>query len=169
MGLRPLRAVTALAGAAVLVVALGACGGGDDGGGGGAGKTLNVLIGANTQYPREQQEWQQSVGDKFKAQTATAYSTGAFVTLGDEEWRKVGGKDKFVPSALGISGPDDRNQVGIPWVGRPFVMVYNTELLRAAGIAEPATTWDELTRQAKLLTRGDQYGLAVAYKDNFDP
>jgi multiple sugar transport system substrate-binding protein len=200
-----MRAVVALASATALV----ACAGGGDGGGGsGGGKTLNVLIGANTQYPQEQQAWEKSIGDKFKAQTGatikwetfasandeltkiqtsvvsgtgpdvyaigttltpTAYSTKAFVKLGDAEWQKIGGKDKFVPSSLGISGPDDQNQVGIPWVGRPFVMVYNTELLKAAGIAKPATTWDELTQQAKQMTKGDQYGLAVAYKDNFDP
>ncbi|MEU8236211.1 ABC transporter substrate-binding protein [Actinoplanes sp. NPDC048967] len=208
MGSRTLRAVVALAGATALTVALGACGGDDDGGGSGGGKTLNVLIGANTQYPQEQQDWQKSVSDKFKAQTGadvkwetfasandeltkiqtsvvsgtgpdvyaigttltpTAYSTKAFVTLGDKEWQKVGGKDKFVPSSLGISGPDAQHQIGIPWVGRPFVMVYNTELLKAAGITKPATTWDELTQHAKQLTKGDQYGLAVAYKDNFDP
>ncbi|GAA2552555.1 sugar ABC transporter substrate-binding protein [Winogradskya consettensis] len=107
-----------------------------------------------------------AVGTTF---TPTAYSTKAFVTLGDEQWKQVGGKEKFIPSALGISGPDAQNQIGIPWVGRPFVMVYNTELLKAAGIDKPATTWDELTAQAKKLTTGDQHGLAVAYKDNFDP
>jgi multiple sugar transport system substrate-binding protein len=48
-------------------------------------------------------------------------------------------------------------------------MAYNTDLLKAAGIAKPATTWDELTQQAKQMTKSGQYGLAVAYKDNFDP
>ncbi|HAP91728.1 MAG TPA: ABC transporter substrate-binding protein, partial [Arthrobacter bacterium] len=37
--------------------------------------------------------------------TPTAYSTGAFVKLGDNEWNQLGGKDRFVPAALGISGP----------------------------------------------------------------
>ncbi|MEU4215840.1 extracellular solute-binding protein [Actinoplanes sp. NPDC026623] len=205
MGLRRTRVVVALASAAALTAALAACGGDDAGDG---GKTLNVLIGANTQYPQEFQAWQKAISDKFQAQTGTAvrfetfasaneeltkiqtsvvsgtgpdvyavgttltptaYSTGAFVKLGDDEWTKIGGKDKFVPATLGISGPDDTNQIGIPWVSRPFVMAYNTELLKAAGIAKPATTWDELARQAKQLTKGDQYGLAVAYKDNFDP
>ena len=199
--------ITALAGVATLALALAACGGGDDGGGG-DGKTLNVLIAANTQYPDEFQAWQKDISEKFKAQTGsevkfetfasandeltkiqtsvvagsgpdvyavgttftpTAYSTGAFVKLGDEEWKKIGGKEKFNPATLGISGPDEQNQVGIPWVSRPFVMAYNTELLKAAGIDKPATTWDELTAQAKQLTKGDQYGLAIAYKDNFDP
>lgn len=49
------------------------------------------------------------------------------------------------------------------------MVAYNTELLKKAGIDKPATSWDELTAQAKKLTSGDQYGMAVAYKDNFDP
>ncbi|MDY7088437.1 MAG: extracellular solute-binding protein [Actinomycetota bacterium] len=199
---------TALTAVTALALGVAACGGDDEGGAGGAGKTLNVLIGANTQYPDEFQAWQKDISEKFKAATGaevkfetfatandeltkiqtsvvsgsgpdvyavgttftpTAYSTGAFVKMGDEEWQKIGGKDKFNSAALGISGPDDQNQVGIPWVSRPFVMAYNTELLQAAGIDQPATTWDELTAQAKQLTKGDQYGLAIAYKDNFDP
>ena len=211
MGLRRMRSLVALAGAAALTAGLTACGGGDDGGGGsssGGGKTLHMLIGANTQYPAEFAAWQKSISDKFKAQTGatvqfetfasandeltkiqtsvvsgtgpdvyavgttmtpTAYSTGAFVKLGDAEWQKVGGKDRFVPASLGISGPDANNQVGIPFVTRPFVMAYNTDLLKAAGISKPATTWDELAQQAKQMTKNGQYGLAVAYKDNFDP
>ena len=208
MSLRTMRAVMALAGATLLTTALAACGGSGDGGSGGGGKTLRVFIGANTQYPTQQQAWEKSIGDQFKTQTGatiqwetfasgseeltkiqtsvvsgtgpdvyaigttftpTAYATKAFVTLGDAEWQKIGGKDKFIQSSLGISGPDPQHQIGIPWVARPFVMIYNTELLKAAGITKPATTWDELTQQAKQLTKPGQYGLAVAYKDNFDP
>jgi multiple sugar transport system substrate-binding protein len=212
MSVKTTRSALAILGVTALTAALGACGGGDDSGGGssGAGKTLDVLIAANTQYPQQQAAWQKSVGDKFKTQTGatlkwetfatandeltkiqtsvvsgsgpdvyavgttmtpTAYSTGAFVKLSGDDWNKIGGKAKFIPSTLGISGPDQNNQVGIPWVGRPFVMAYNTELLKAAGIDKPATTWDELAAQAKQLTKADQgqYGLAVAYKDNFDP
>lgn len=101
--------------------------------------------------------------------TPTAYGTGAFVKLTDDDWQQVGGKDKFVPSTLGISGPDESNQIGIPFANRPFVMAYNKAMLKKAGIDKPATSWDELATQAKKLTTGDQYGLAIAYKDNFDP
>ncbi len=48
-------------------------------------------------------------------------------------------------------------------------MAYNKDLLKAAGIDKPATTWDELAQQAKKLTTGGTYGLAIAYKDSFDP
>jgi multiple sugar transport system substrate-binding protein len=101
--------------------------------------------------------------------TPTAYSTGAFVKLGDDEWSKIGGKDRFIPATLGISGPDSDNQIGIPFVSRPFVMAYNTELLKKAGIEKPATTWDEFSEHARKMTSGDEYGIAIAYKDNFDP
>lgn len=107
-----------------------------------------------------------SLGTTF---TPTAYSTGAFVKLGDAAWGKVGGKDKFIPATLGISGPDESNQIGIPFGSRPFLLAYNSDLLAKAGIAKPASTWDELAEQAKKLTNGDTYGLAIAYKDNFDP
>lgn len=101
--------------------------------------------------------------------TPTAYATGAFLELGDAEWDALGGRDKFAPASLGLSGPDAEHEIGIPFVTRPYLLAYNTELLDAAGIDEPAATWDELTDQAEELTTADQYGLAVAYKDSLDP
>ncbi|WP_295120710.1 ABC transporter substrate-binding protein [uncultured Leifsonia sp.] len=101
--------------------------------------------------------------------TPTAYSTGAFVKLTDADWAKVGGRDRFVPATLGISGPDAKNEVGIPFLSRPFVMAYNKDLLAAAGIDKPATTWDGLAEQAKKLTSGDVHGMAIAYADGYDP
>src|ERR1035437_1739718 len=106
------------------------------------------------------------VGTTF---TPTAYSTGAFVSLTADDWNAVGGKDKFVPNDLGISGPSADNQVGIPFNSGPFAMAYNTDLLAKAGIDKPATTWDGLAAQAKQLTANGVYGMAVAYKDNYDP
>lgn len=203
--------------AATAALALAACGSGSSSGGSssggavnGAGKTLDVLVNVNTQYPEQQKQWFTDTAKKFKDQTGadlkfetftsandeltkiqtsvvsgqgpdvyslgttftpTAYATGAFVTLSDDDWKKVGGKDRFNQSALGISGPDKDHLAGIPFVSRPFVMAYNKDLLKAAGIDKPATTWDGLLDQAKKLTDPSkgQYGMSVAYKDNFDP
>lgn len=101
--------------------------------------------------------------------TPTAYATGAFVKLTDAEWKKVGGRDRFVPSLLGISGPSEKDEVGIPFASRPFVMAYNKDLLAAAGVTDVPTTWDELTEAAKKTTKGDVHGLAIGYADNYDP
>ena len=101
--------------------------------------------------------------------TPTAYATGAFLQLSADDWKKVGGRDRFLPATLGISGPDNDHQVGIPFASRPFVMAYNKDLLAAAGIDKPATTWDGLRDQAKKLTANGVYGLAIGYADGFDP
>jgi multiple sugar transport system substrate-binding protein len=101
--------------------------------------------------------------------TPTAYSTGDFVSLTAADWQAIGGKDKFVPASLGISGPTANDQVGIPYESRPFVMVYNAKLFQQAGLGAPATTWDGLISQAKKLTGNGVYGMALDYKDSFDP
>src|SRR4051794_12299287 len=101
--------------------------------------------------------------------TPTAYATKAFVELTKEDWDKVGGRDRFLPATLGISGPDAQHEVGIPFATRPFVMAYNRELLAKAGIEKPADSWDGLREQAKKLTGGGGYGLAIGYADTFDP
>ncbi|MEO6532886.1 MAG: extracellular solute-binding protein [Pseudolysinimonas sp.] len=174
----------------------------------GTGKTLDVLVAANTIYPTQQKQWFTDVSAKFQKLTGatvnfetfasgndeltriqtsvvsgqgpdvyslgttftpTAYSTGAFVSLGSKQWAEVGGRDKFVPSLLGISGPNAKDEIGIPLASRPFVVAYNTEMLAAAGIDKPADSWDGLAAQAKKMTTGGQYGMAIAYADGFDP
>ncbi|WP_028049903.1 ABC transporter substrate-binding protein [Cellulomonas sp. URHD0024] len=215
------NAMGALAGIAVVGLALAGCSGSDSPASSsspagsataakidGTGKTVHVMIAANGLYPEQQKTWFGEVSDKFKAETGatvefetfasandeltkiqtsvlsgqgpdvyslgttftpTAYATGAFMTLGDAEWAQVGGRDKFVPSTLGISGPDEKNEIAVPFASRPFVMAYNKDLLAAAGITDLPTTWDELTDDAKKLTTGDVHGLAIGYADGFDP
>ncbi len=101
--------------------------------------------------------------------TPTAYASGAFLKLGDEQWSAIGGRDRFMPATLAMSGPDEADQIAVPFNSLPFVLVYNTQLFAEAGITAPPTTWDELVADAKQLTKGDTYGLAMDYKDNFSP
>jgi multiple sugar transport system substrate-binding protein len=208
------RRLLALAGAVLVVASLPACGSGsgskgNPGGGlNGTGKTLDVLVQANSIYPQQQKQWFTDVSARFEKETGakvtfetfaspndeltkiqtsvlagqgpdvyslgttftpTAYATGAFLQLTADDWKKVGGRDRFLPATLGISGPDKSHEIGIPFSSRPFVMAYNKDLLAAAGIDKPADSWDGLREQAKRLTSGGRYGLAVAYADGFDP
>ena len=101
--------------------------------------------------------------------TPVAYGTKGFVTLTDDDWNKAGGKSQLVPETLGMSGPDANTQIGIPVAARPFVMAYNTDLFKAAGITTPPTTWDGLVADAKKLTTGSTYGMAIGYADTYDP
>lgn len=201
------RAWAVVLGAAALLISTAACSD-DNQSTGNAGKTLNVLVSANSIYPQQQKDWFTQVSDKFQQQTGakvafetfasandeltkiqtsvlagqgpdvyslgttftpTAYATKAFVELTADDWAKIGGRDKFLPSTLGLAGPDAGHEVGIPFTSRPFVMAYNKELLSAAGLDKPADSWDGLLAQAKQLTKPGQFGLAVAYADSFDP
>jgi multiple sugar transport system substrate-binding protein len=212
--MRSQRRLISVLAATVLAVGLAACSSDNPSGSTspgakiGIGKTLNVLMGANTIYPDQQRQWFADVSTKFEQETGakvqfetfasandeltkiqtsvlssqgpdvyalgttftpTAYATGAFVELSADDWNAIGGRDRFLPATLGISGPDAKREVGIPFASRPFVMAYNKDLLAAAGIDKPATTWDGLRTQAQQLTKGDVFGLAVGYGDGFDP
>lgn len=109
-----------------------------------------------------------SLGTTF---TPVAYGTGGFVQLSEDDWRTIGGRDRFVPESLGMSGPDPAHQIGIPAAMRPFSLLYNTEMFAAAGLARTPTTWDEFVADAKRLTDAGKgvYGTALTYADGFDP
>ena len=53
-----------------------------------------------------------------------------------------------------MSGPNATTQIGIPVAMRPFGMVYNTDMFKAAGITTPPTTWDDLVADAQETDQG---------------
>lgn len=69
----------------------------------------------------------------------------------------VGG---FFPNMLAAFQVEGRTY-GLPKDGSPLAMVYNPEMLDAAGI-EPPTNWDELVSAAETLTTGGVIGLCLA-------
>jgi multiple sugar transport system substrate-binding protein len=103
--------------------------------------------------------------------TPVAYATQGFLTLSDDDWAKIGGRARFLPQTLGMSGPDQTNQIGIPAAMRPFGLAYNTDMFTAAGITAPPTTWDDFVADATKLTNSATgvYGTTLDYSDGFDP
>jgi multiple sugar transport system substrate-binding protein len=101
--------------------------------------------------------------------TPVAYGTGGFLELGDDDWKKIGGRERFIPESLGMSGPDQTKQIGIPAAMRPFSLAYNTDMFKAAGIAAPPKTWDEFIADANKLKSAGVYGTTLDYSDGFDP
>lgn len=100
-----------------------------------------------------------------------AEATDAFVVLSEEDWEAVGGRDRFYDSMLGISGVTEEEQIAVPYVMRPFGLVYNTEMFAEAGLEGPPETWDQFIEYAEQLTDAEAgtYGTAVAFSDGFDP
>ena len=106
MGSTRVRSALAVLAATTVTVGLAACGGssgasGGSGGGGanGAGKTLDVYLAANTQFPQQFAAWQQDIQNQFKTQTGAAIKWETFATANDEV-------TKIETSAVSGNGPD---------------------------------------------------------------
>ncbi|MBO0781475.1 MAG: extracellular solute-binding protein [Ktedonobacteraceae bacterium] len=109
-----------------------------------------------------------SLGTTF---VPTAQATKGFTVLSDDDWKLVGGKDRFFKQQLTMSGSSPDQLIAVPWVMRPFAMVYNTELFQKAGITAPPKTWTEFVDDAKKTTNSSKgiYGAEVDPSDSFDP
>jgi multiple sugar transport system substrate-binding protein len=109
-----------------------------------------------------------SLGTTF---VPTAQATNGFTVLTDQDWRAVGGKDRFFKQQLTMSGSSPSQLIAVPWVMRPFAMVYNKELFQKAGITSAPTTWTEFVQDAQKMTNPSAgvYGAEIDPSDSFDP
>jgi multiple sugar transport system substrate-binding protein len=109
-----------------------------------------------------------SLGTTF---VPTAQATKGFTTLTDQDWKLVGGKDRYFKQQLTMSGSSPDQLIAVPWVMRPFAMVYNKQLFQKAGITSPPTTWTEFVQDAQKITNPSAgvYGAEVDPSDSYDP
>ena len=109
-----------------------------------------------------------SLGTTF---VPTAQATKGFTTLTDQDWKSVGGKDRFFKQQLTMSGSAPDQLIAVPWVMRPFAMAYNKDLFQKAGITSPPTTWTDFVQDAKKISDpgAGVYGAEIDPSDSFDP
>ena len=101
----------------------------------------------------------------------TAQATGGFVTLSSSDWNAAGGQSRYFQPQLTMSGSSTSQQIAIPFVMRPFVMVYNTELFQKANISVAPTTWSEFVQDAQKINNPSAgiYGTTIDPSDSYDP
>ncbi len=101
----------------------------------------------------------------------TAQATKGFTVLTDQDWKSVGGKDRFFQQQLTMAGSSPNQSIAVPFVMRPFAMVYNKELFQKAGISTAPTTWTEFVQDAQKMTNPSAgvYGAEIDPSDSFDP
>src|SRR5579884_3132998 len=101
----------------------------------------------------------------------TAQATKGFTVLTDQDWQAVGGKDRFFKQQLTMAGSSPSQLISVPWVMRPFAMVYNKDLFQKAGITAPPTTWTQFIQDAQKMTNPSAgvYGAEIDPSDSFDP
>jgi multiple sugar transport system substrate-binding protein len=101
----------------------------------------------------------------------TAQATNGYVVLTDDDWKKVGGKDRLFQRQFTMAGVSPDKLISVPFVMRPFGMVYNTEHFEKAGISSPPKTWNEFVEDAQKMTDpgSDVYGAEMTPADSYDP
>lgn len=109
-----------------------------------------------------------NIGSSF---TPVAWGTGIFKPLTPSEWAAVGGKNRYYPHALTMSGPSPSQEYAVPATTGAFEMLYNKTLFAKAGISNPPTTWNEFVTDAEKITNPSQgvYGTAIDPLDPYDP
>ncbi|MFF5897554.1 ABC transporter substrate-binding protein [Streptomyces argenteolus] len=93
--------------------------------------------------------------------SASLQSTGALLPFDAKNFEAIGGKDRFVESALGSTGVQAQDPAAVPLYSMAYALYYNKKLFKEAGIAEPPATWDELIATGKKLTKGGTSAIGV--------
>jgi multiple sugar transport system substrate-binding protein len=93
--------------------------------------------------------------------SASLQATGALLPWDATEFNAIGGKDRFAPAAIASAGAAGKDPAAVPLYSMAYGLYYNKKMFADAGIATPPKTWDELVADAKKLTTGGHYGIAV--------
>ncbi|MCX5389016.1 extracellular solute-binding protein [Streptomyces sp. NBC_00094] len=93
--------------------------------------------------------------------SASLQSTGALLPFDAKAFEAIGGKDRFVESALGSTGTPGKDPAAVPLYSMAYALYYNKHMFKAAGITKPPTTWDELIATGKKLSKDGKWGLGV--------
>ncbi|MFF5973955.1 ABC transporter substrate-binding protein [Streptomyces sp. NPDC012769] len=93
--------------------------------------------------------------------SASLQASGALLPWDEANFQKIGGKDRFVESALGSTGAQGQDPAAVPLYSMAYALYYNKKLFAEAGIAKPPATWDELVATGKKLTKDGTSAIGV--------
>ncbi|MBK6017949.1 ABC transporter substrate-binding protein [Streptomyces sp. MBT53] len=83
--------------------------------------------------------------------SASLQATGAFLPWNAANFAKIGGKDRFVDSALGSTGAVGKDPAAVPLYSMAYALYYNKQIFADAGISQPPATWVELVADGKKI------------------
>ncbi|QNP67027.1 ABC transporter substrate-binding protein [Streptomyces genisteinicus] len=93
--------------------------------------------------------------------SASLQATGALLPWDEKNLAKIGGRDRFVESALGSTGAEGQDPAAVPLYSMAYALYYNKKMFADAGIEGPPATWDELVATGKKISKDDKWGLGA--------
>lgn len=93
---------------------------------------------------------------------ASRISMGLLADVTDNFKKDFGDKlDQFYPAPLATCKSGDK-YYGVPFGSNDLGLFYNKDMFQEAGISAAPTTWDEMAKDSKALSKNGVYGLAVS-------
>lgn len=93
--------------------------------------------------------------------SASLQATGALLPWDAANFGKIGGRDRFVDSALGSTGTAGKDPAAVPLYSMAYALYYNKKIFADAGIARPPATWQELIADGKKIQVGGKQVLGA--------
>ncbi|MEU6387740.1 sugar ABC transporter substrate-binding protein [Streptomyces sp. NPDC046939] len=93
--------------------------------------------------------------------SASLQASGALLPWDAKNFEKIGGKDRFVESALGSAGAEGKDPAAVPLYSMSYALYYNKKMFKDAGITKPPATWDEIVAAGKKISKDGKWGLAA--------
>ncbi|AEN08266.1 MULTISPECIES: sugar ABC transporter substrate-binding protein [unclassified Streptomyces] len=93
--------------------------------------------------------------------SASLQASGALLPWDAKNFDAIGGKDRFVDSALGSTGVEGKDPAAVPLYSMAYALYYNKKMFADAGIKQPPTTWDELVTTGKKLSKDGKWALGA--------
>ncbi|MFJ3086284.1 ABC transporter substrate-binding protein [Streptomyces sp. NPDC086838] len=93
--------------------------------------------------------------------SASLQATGALLPWNKENFDAIGGRDRFVDSAVASAGAEGKDPSAVPLYSLAYALYYNKKSFAEAGIEKPPATWDELVADGKKLSKDGKWGLGA--------
>ncbi|ORT55782.1 extracellular solute-binding protein [Streptomyces sp. CB03238] len=93
--------------------------------------------------------------------SASLQSSDALLPWDAKNFEAIGGKDRFVDSALGSTGVQGQDPAAVPLYSMAYALYYNKKMFADAGIQKPPATWAEMVETGKKLSKNGTWGLGA--------
>ncbi|MFF8280621.1 extracellular solute-binding protein [Streptomyces lateritius] len=93
--------------------------------------------------------------------SASLQSSGALLPWNAKNFEAIGGRDRFVDSALGSTGVQGQDPAAVPLYSMAYALYYNKKMFADAGIQKPPATWAEVAETGKKLSENGTWGLGA--------
>ncbi|MFD0367073.1 ABC transporter substrate-binding protein [Streptomyces sp. NPDC059071] len=93
--------------------------------------------------------------------SASLQASGALLPWDEKNFATIGGRDRFVESALGSTGAPGKDPAAVPLYSMAYALYYNKKMFADAGITKPPATWDELNEAGRKLAKDGRSAIGV--------